>query len=280
MTRRFDLRSLVFPSLIVILIAALFHEVVSLLVKQCLNSSDLSYTLFVPPLAGWAAFRRRNRIADEPVAPDSRGLGLTAIACAVFLLGRLSAELYSSRCSLFLLLAGLAWTFWGLRRLAILVPPLVILLTIVPLPLIVYNLAAPLLNYLLSGTVALIQQMGISVYSEAGLLETSRGSLEIARAATGLRVLPMLVAVIAAWRWPIVNKLALSLATAVFLAGCISIRTAGVLIWMDRSPTPPATPAWLFSGWFISTLGLIFLAVMRRAFSRDLSAHDPFPAFG
>jgi len=122
--------------------------------------------------------------------------------------------------------------------------------------------------------------MGISVYSEAGLLETSRGSLEIARAATGLRVLPMLVAVIAAWRWPIVNKLALSLATAVFLAGCISIRTAGVLIWMDRSPTPPATPAWLFSGWFISTLGLIFLAVMRRAFSRDLSAHDPFPAFG
>jgi exosortase len=280
MIRRFDLRSLALPSLIAILIVMLFHEVMSRLIKQCLNSSDLSYTVFVPLLAGWAAFSRKNRIAGEPVAPDSRGLVLTAIGCIVFLLGRLSAELYSSRCSLFLLLAGLAWTFWGLRRLAILAPPLVILFTIVPLPLIVYNLTAPLLNYLLSGTIALIQQVGISVYSEAGFLQTSRGSLEIARAAGGLRVLPMLVAVIAAWRWPIVNKLALSVATALFLAACISIRTAGVLIWMDQSSAPPAIPGWLFSGWFISTLGLIFLAVMRAAFSGNLRSCDPFPAVG
>ena len=120
MTQPSAVRASLLAAPIAFMIGLLFHDVVGYLLIQYSRNPDLSYGVFVLPLAGWVIYQRRSELAAAPRRPDNRGLILTALACLAFLAGRLSAELYSSRGSLILLLAGLVWTFWGLAALRLL----------------------------------------------------------------------------------------------------------------------------------------------------------------
>ena len=257
---------------LIIVIALLFHEVLGYLWVEYSRNPELSYGIFVIPLAGWAVYQRFAELSVTPPVSDSWGLAVILVACAMFLFGTLSAELYSSRFSLILLIAGLIWTFFGLAWLRILAIPFLILLTIVPLPLSVYNLTASGLSSLLSATVALVQQLGVAAYRDNGLIETGRGSLEDARASSGLRALPTLLAVILSLHGRMTSRIFLVAATAVFSVLFIGLRTALVLLWMDRVQEGTSLPAWPFSGWLICAAGLLFLAVIRRIGSRSAPA--------
>jgi hypothetical protein len=63
----------------------------------------------------------------------------------VLLTGKLGAEYFLTRISIVIILTGLVHTFWGKHRLHTLAFPLLLLATMVPLPVIVFNaLAQPL----------------------------------------------------------------------------------------------------------------------------------------
>ncbi|MBI1791978.1 MAG: exosortase, partial [Acidobacteria bacterium] len=98
-----------------------------------------------------------------------------------------------SRLSFVLLLAGLAWTFWGRARLRTLVFPLLLLATMIPLPSIVYNALAVKLQLFASQVSSnLAQALGVTVFAEGNVIHLAGTTLGVAEACSGLRSLSSL----------------------------------------------------------------------------------------
>src|SRR5205814_7617981 len=115
------------------LVAAAYGETLWELAKDWWNDPNAAHGLLVPPLAAYIAWRRRNLTLAIPATPDLGGMAVTFAACVLLIVGKLGAEYFLSRMSFVLLLAGVAYTFWGARRLRTLSFPLILLSTMVPL---------------------------------------------------------------------------------------------------------------------------------------------------
>jgi exosortase len=176
------------------MVALLYATTLADLAVEWWTQPEASHGLLIPPLVAYIVYIRWQKIVSVPLERDWRGLSLSAAGCCVFLLGRLSAEFFMARISFVIVLAGIAWTFWGSGRMKLLVFPFVLLATMVPLPGILYNsLANPL--QLLSSTIAtsLAQQLGVSIYREGNIIHLANASLGVAEACSGLHSLSALM---------------------------------------------------------------------------------------
>src|ERR1035438_9150037 len=180
--------------IVALLIGLIYASVLKDLALDWWNEERLSYGFLIPPLALYVAWMRRRLTFAETATPNSRGLWLIGAACLLFLLGKVGAEFFISRMSFVLLLAGLTWTFWGSERLRSLAFPFLLLATMVPLPVIVYNaMAAPL--QLLASDMAtnLAQALGVTVYRDGNVIHLARISLGVEEACSGLNSLSALM---------------------------------------------------------------------------------------
>lgn len=284
---RFGVRSLLQPGLqggvVAGLLLALYGGILARQAADWWNYPEYSHGLLIPPVALYIAWMRRDVTLAIPAAPSGYGVFLTAAACLVLLIGRLGAEFFLTRISFVILLAGLAWTFWGLERLRTLAFPLVLLATMVPLPAIVYNLlAAPLQLFASSVATHVVRAVGIPVYQEGNVIHLSRMSLGVAEACSGLRslssltVMALLVGFVQlAFPWARAVLFALALPTAI-LANVLRIAVTALLVEHD--------PQWAlgfyhsFSGWmlFLAGLGLLVLwaQVLHRMSARLQPSRD------
>jgi len=183
-----------FAGLVAGLIVVLYFRILPEMAKDWWDDPGASHGILIPPVALYIAWLRRDLTLAEPAFPDLRGLWLTLCACLMLLVGILGAEYFLSRASFVLLLAGLIWTFWGVRRFRTLLFPLVLLLTMIPLPQVTYNtLAAPLQLMASSVATRLVQALGIAVYQDGNVIHLAGISLGVAEACSGLRSLSSLV---------------------------------------------------------------------------------------
>ena len=176
------------------LLTVLYIDILPDLAAEWWTQPEASHGLLIPPIALYIAYMRREQTLRIPAEPDVRGLWLLAFGCLVFLLGSLASEFFLARISFVFMMAGLTWTFWGFRRLWTLIFPFVLLLTMVPLPAIVYNtIAAPL--QLFASTVAtdLAQALGVSIYRDGNIIHLANISLGVAEACSGLHSLSAMV---------------------------------------------------------------------------------------
>jgi exosortase len=150
--------------------------------------------MLIPPMAGYITYMNRNALFAVAVRPDLRGLWLTAMGCLLLIAGHLASEFFLARVSIVPLTAGLAWTFWGFRRLKVLTFPLVLLATMVPLPAIVYNaIAVPLQLFASGAATTAAQAMGVSIYCQGNVIQLANTSLGVAEACSGLQSLSALL---------------------------------------------------------------------------------------
>src|ERR1035438_561263 len=166
-----------------LLMGLIYTPVLKDLALDWWNEESLSYGMLIPPLALYVAWMGRRVTLAEAAIPDSRGLWLLGAACLLFLLGKVGAEFFISRISFVLLLVALTWTFWVSVRLRSLAFPFLLLATMVPLPVIVYNaMAAPL--QLLASDMAtnLAQALGVTVYRDGNVIHLARISLGVEEA--------------------------------------------------------------------------------------------------
>jgi len=179
---------------IVGLVAALYAAVIIDLGAEWWTEDSSSYGMLIPPTALYIAYLRRHLTFRLPAQRDARGLWLIALGCLVFLTGSLAGEFFLSRISFVLVIAGLAWTFWGFDRFKTLAFPFVLLATMVPLPAIVYNTAAAPLQ-LFASTIAtdLAQTLGVSIYRDGNVIHLANASLGVEEACSGLHSLSALV---------------------------------------------------------------------------------------
>ena len=181
-------------SVLVVLIAGLYSRVLADLANDWWTEPSLSQGLLIPPLALYLAWSRRQLVFADPAVPDNRGLCLVASACILYLLGKLGAEFFLPRISFVMLLAGLAWTFWGHARLRTLAFPLLLLATMVPLPVLLYNsIAAPLQLFASDVATNVAQLLGVAVYRDGNIIHLAHISLGVEEACSGLNSLSALM---------------------------------------------------------------------------------------
>ena len=185
------------PVLIVLAVLVLYGPVLIRLATQVLGDPNYSHSLVVPFFSLYLIWQKWDDLARVEKQPNSFGLVIVLVAVSLLYLGSIGAELFVSRVSFVLLVAGLVLYFYGRDCLRSLAFPICFLLLMIPLPSLVYNRIIFPLQLLSSrfatSTLELIRVM--PVLREGNLLTLPHNyTLEVVEACSGIRSLLALVA--------------------------------------------------------------------------------------
>jgi exosortase len=177
-------------ALIGILILAVYYRVLAKLVTDWWEIPDFSHGFLVPIFAAYLVWVNRKTLRNTAIAPSWNGVALVVLGLVVLLLGVYGAELFLSRISLVILLAGLVLSFGGWELLKELRFPLLVLILAIPIPAIIFNeITFPLQILATKLASALLPLFGVPVLREGNIIELSAMKLEVAEACSGIRSL-------------------------------------------------------------------------------------------
>lgn len=169
----------------------LYHDVIRRLVDDWRVDENYSHGFLIPLISGYALWTQRQRLAALPLQPRLLlGSALVVAAVAFHLAGVLTGELYASRLSLVVSLAGLTLYFGGWAWLRGLAFPIGLLLLALPVPSIIFNPLAFRLQLLASDyATRVIQLCGIPALREGNIIELAALKLQVVEACSGIRSL-------------------------------------------------------------------------------------------
>lgn len=263
-------------ALLALALAWLYAGALKGLVIEWLSSADSSYGIVLAVVALLVLWRRRDAMAAarEPHAAAIPGALALLFGLTVYLVGQLGADLFLTRVSFVLVLAGATWLLAGPRALRIAAAPLLFLLIAIPLPALIVNAITLPLQLLASRFgEATLSAAGVPVFRDGNLLELPSATLEVAEACSGLRSIVSLAAIatLLAWterRWGRRALMAVSsLPLAIVMNGLrIAATGLGCEIW---GPRAAADPWHTLSGWMTFVLSVAVLLQVRRALAND-----------
>jgi len=263
-TRRLSALEWLQVLVLIALIGVLYGQVLVDLAGDWWTEPSFSQGLLIPPLALYVAWTRRSLTLAQPIQPDNRGVWLIGFSCLLFMLGKLSAEFFFPRISFVLLIAGLAWTFWGYARLRTLAFPFVLLATMVPLPTLVYNaVSAPLQLFASDVSTSLAQLLGVAVYRDGNIIHLANISLGVEEACSGLNSLSALMVVsllIGFLICPLMSVRVILFALSIPLSIAVNIlRVTGTAIIADYHEQFALGFYHSFTGWLVFIAGFAIL---------------------
>jgi len=255
-------------------VLGLYWPVLARLIRQWWEDPSYSYAFLVPLFVGYLLWRSRSRWQAVMLNPRNAGLVVMFSGLALLLAGSLAAELFISRISLMVLLAGIVLFIAGRQMLRVLAFPLTYLLFAIPLPAIVYNqITFPLQLQASRFAATSLELLRIPVLREGNLLVLPNYTLEVVEACSGIRSLMSLLALGVAYGYLMENSyrirvllVALIIPIAIVSNG-LRVVMAGVLAYL-------LGPSWaegffhFFAGWliFLAALALVLLvhSLLRR----------------
>ena len=173
-----------------VLIGLLYHGILANLASQWWNDPDFSHGFFIPMFSGLVIWLMRRQLLSLNPAPSWSGLLIVAGALITLVVGVLGAELFLSRSSLILLLAGLVVLFFGWRVFGVTLFPWAVLFLMIPIPAILYNQLTFPLQFLASKfATGLLSVVGVPVLREGNVIRLPAMSLEVVEACSGIRSL-------------------------------------------------------------------------------------------
>jgi exosortase len=256
--------------LVILPCAWLYAPVVAKLVNDWIHDENYSHGFLIVPLAAFFAWRGRHRLAAAPNAPSWAGLPVVLAALGLVTVGTLGAELFLTRLSLVVMLAGTILLLHGWRDLRILGWPLAFLLLMIPLPAIVFNQIAFPLQLLASrvGTTA-IQACAVPVLREGNVIVLANTSLEVADACSGIRSLISLLTLGIVYGYfadprPWMRAV-IALATIPIAIAANAARVAGTGV-LAHYYGPQAAEGFFhtFSGWIVFVVAFLMLFLLVR----------------
>jgi len=269
-------------AVLVVLIGWLYSSILYHLVGQWWQDPNFSHGFFVPLFSAFVLWQDRSRLAAVPVTPSSWGLLIVVGALFVLILGVMGAELFLSRVSLLLLIAGLIIFFLGWNYFRAVLFPWAFLVLMIPIPAIVFNQITFPLQLLASKVAATVLPiLGVPVLREGNVINLPAMALEVAEACSGIRSLLSLttLAIIYGYLMEPRNAVRVLLALAslpiAVAANCFRIVGTGLLVqyW---DPEKAEGFFHLFSGWLIFVISLLMLFLFHRImrlFWRNGEAH-------
>ena len=258
---------------IFLLLAAVYCKVLAKLVLDWWQLPDFSHGFLVPLFAGYLVWQKRKTLLETRIAPVWSGLAVMALGIFVLLLGVYGSELFLSRISLLIVLAGLVLCFGGVQLLKELRFVLLVLLLAIPLPAIVFNQITFPLQILASKLASgLLPFFGVPVLREGNIIELAAMKLEVAEACSGIRSLMSLFTLAvfygyftekSNWRRTLLILSSIPIAIA---ANAVRILGTGLCVqyW---DPDKAMGFFHEFSGWVIFMISLVCLYLVQRAMS-------------
>lgn len=258
--------------LIACLVATAYLRVLAKLVNDWWQFPDFSHGFLVPPFAAYVLWRKRAVLTGTRLAPQWSGVALVAFGLLILLLGVYGSELFLSRLSLVLVLAGLVLGFGGSAMLKETRFALFVLLLAIPIPSIIYTQITFPLQILASKLAsALLPIFGVPVLREGNVIQLPAMSLEVAEACSGIRSLMSLLTLAvfygyflerSTWR-----RWVLALASVPIAIAANAVRLLGTGLSVQYWDPDKATGFFHeFSGWVMFLVSLTCLIAVDQAF--------------
>ena len=255
------------------LIAWLYAAILARLVLQWIGPSrdpNFEHGVFVPLFAIFILWQNRARLKAMPPTPSWTGVPLIALSLVMLVLGVLGAELFFSRTSLLVLLAGLIILFQGWSFFRAVLFPWAFLFLMIPIPnLVLQRVTFPL--QLLASRLAtlLLQLVGVPVLREGNMIVLAAMPLDVAEACSGIRSLLTLVTLAIIYGYLMESRLwvrivlACSAVPIAVAANSLRIFGTGLLVqYWDPEKAEGFFHA--FSGWLIFVVALLMLYAVHR----------------
>lgn len=256
---------------IFLLMAAVYYQMLGKLVTDWWQIPDFSHGFLVPVFAAYLVWEKRNVLLATKTVPAWSGIAVMALGLAVLLLGVYGSELFLSRISLVIVLAGLVLCFGGRQLLKELRFALLVLLLAIPIPAIVFNqITFPL--QLLASTLAsdLLPLFGVPVLREGNVIILPVMKLEVAEACSGIRSLMSLFTLAVFYGYflekSVLRRVALVLASIPIAIAANALRILGTGLCVQYWDPDKALGFFHeFSGWVIFLVSLACLYLVHRA---------------
>ena len=256
--------------LLALLLVAIYFRIAFKLVADWYNIPDYSHGFLVPLFAMFVLWNNRKSIGDTPVKPSWAGIPMILLGILVVIVGVYGADLFLSRVSFILLMAGLIWTLLGRPMLSELLFPLLLLLLAIPFPTIVFNQITFPLQLLASQLASsILPMLGVPVLLEGNVIELPIMKLEVAEACSGIRSLMSLFSLAVFYGYFLERstrrRVILALASVPIAIAANAARIVGTGLCVQYwDPVKALGFFHEFSGWVMFVISLFFLYLIHR----------------
>lgn len=173
-----------------VLLATCYGSILTTLVQLWNNDADMGHGFFVPVIAGYIAWQKREELAGVVAQPNWWGVAVLLWGAFQLYIGTLGAELFLSRTSFVISIFGAVILLGGTAYLRIFFFPMFLLFFMVPIPAIIYNqITFPLQLIASQWAEFSITLLQIPVIREGNVLELAQQKLNVVEACSGIRSL-------------------------------------------------------------------------------------------
>ena len=250
-----------------------YLSVLASLVVQWENNEDMGHGFFVPVIAAYIAWQKREELAALRPQPQWFGLAIVAWSAIQLVVGILGTEMFVARTAFVFALIGSILYLGGIAYLRVLAFPVFLLFFMIPLPELIYTrITFPL--QLLASRVAegSLLVAGIPVIREGNVLEMAQQKLSVVEACSGIRSLLSLTFLSLVYGYFFENKpsirvaLFLSTIPIAIIANASRVTLTGFLTQYD-----PELAQGFFhtaSGWVIFMIALAIMVLVHQFLTR------------
>jgi exosortase len=248
----------------------LYAPTLTHLVAQWWHDPNFSHGFFVPLFAGFVVWQERTQLARVKLQPSWSGVLILGFGLCVLILGQMGAEIFLSRFSLLIVLAGLTVLFLGWPFFRAILFPWAFLVLMIPIPAIVFNqITFPL--QLLASKVAstILPWLGVPVLREGNVIILPGKVLEVADACSGIRSLMSLATLAVIYGYLMERRISirilLALASLPIAVAANSLRVVGTgLLVQYWDPDKAEGFFHEFQGWLMFVASLVMLYFLHR----------------
>jgi exosortase len=259
-------------AVLVLLIGWLYAPILAHLVAQWWRDPNFSHGFLVPVFSLFVLWKDRARISKLLPSPSSWGLVVVSLGLCLLLAGVLGAELFLSRISLLVLLAGLIVFFRGWPLFRTVLFPWAFLFLMIPVPAIIFNQITFPLQLLASKLAAsTLPLLGVPVLREGNIINLPALPLEVAEACSGIRSLLSLATLSIIYGYLMESRISirmlLALASVPIAVAANSLRIVGTGLLVQYWGQDAAEGFFhTFSGWLVFVVSLILLFAVHQLF--------------
>ena len=255
---------------IALLLIAVYFRVFGKLVFDWYDIPDYSHGFLVPFFSAFVMWDNRAVLSRTPIRQTWAGLPMVLLGIAIVILGVYGADLFLSRVSFLILLAGIIWMFMGRAMLRALMFPLLLLMLAIPFPEIVFNQITFPLQLLASQLAsAVLPVLGVPVLHEGNVIELPVMKLEVAEACSGIRSLVSLFSLAVFYGYFLerttTRRVILALASIPIAVAANALRIVGTGLCVQYwDPVKALGFFHEFSGWVMFVISLICLYLLHE----------------
>lgn len=269
--RRLGRQGAAAAALVFLLLGVIYFRVAGKLVTDWYEIPDYSHGFLVPFFSAFILWDKRETLKQIRIQPSWAGVPLVALGIITLIFGVFGAELFLSRFSFVLILAGIIWTFFGLAVLREIRLPLAVLLLAIPFPEIIFNqITFPLQLFASRVASAILPVLGVPVFREGNVIQLPVMKLEVAQACSGIRSLMSLFTLAVFYGYFLEKTTGrrwfLALASIPIAVAANALRIVGTGLCVQYwDPAKGEGFFHEFSGWVMFVISLTLLYFLHRA---------------